>query len=223
MRSLLLAPALLAAVLGLAGCLQEAPPSRGVYLLLNASAPYARGPDMARRVAGVTLARLGPGDAFALARVDAAPGEGRLLAETTLDDRPSLANGQKRALHGKIRDALRRTGPAQSQDLATGVRRGVRWLEGRRAEQKVLLILSDLKGEPPRDGEPVSGSLPLTGLEVVAVNVTKLHRDSVDPQRYLGRLGDWQQWAEEAGGDWRVVNEPARMTGLFSEPARMGP
>ncbi len=55
--------------------------------------------------------------------------------------------------------------------------------------------------------------IPLTvdGFEVVAINVTKLRSDNVDPREYMTRLEDWQRRVESGGGTWRVVNDLDRL------------
>jgi hypothetical protein len=47
----------------------------------------------------------------------------------------------------------------------------------------------------------------LSGIEVVALNVTKLRSDNVDPREYLDRLEAWRQRVEAEGGSWRVIND----------------
>ena len=42
---------------------------------------------------------------------------------------------------------------------------------------------------------------------MIALNVTKLGRDNIDPRKYMKRLDKWQQRVEEGGGDWRVIND----------------
>ena len=55
--------------------------------------------------------------------------------------------------------------------------------------------------------------IPLTvdGFEVVAVNVTKLRADNVDPRKYTNRLEAWQGRVEAGGGTWRVINDLDRL------------
>jgi hypothetical protein len=53
--------------------------------------------------------------------------------------------------------------------------------------------------------------LQLAGFKVVALNVTKLRSDNVDPREYLDRLASWQQRVESGGGSWQVVNDLERL------------
>ncbi|MGD9164505.1 MAG: VWA domain-containing protein, partial [Chromatiales bacterium] len=56
----------------------------------------------------------------------------------------------------------------------------------------------------------------LSGIHVVALNVTKLRTDNIDPRDYLRRLGAWQQRVINGGGDWRVVNDFDRLDTLIA-------
>lgn len=51
--------------------------------------------------------------------------------------------------------------------------------------------------------------------KVLAVNVTKLRSDNVDPQEYLDRLAQWEQRVETGGGDRGMINDLDRMSQLL--------
>ena len=55
----------------------------------------------------------------------------------------------------------------------------------------------------------------LGGFEVIALNVTKLRSDNIDPREYLGRLEEWQGRVEKTGGEWRVINDLDGLEGLL--------
>jgi hypothetical protein len=57
--------------------------------------------------------------------------------------------------------------------------------------------------------------VPVDGFEVVALNVTKLRSDNVDPREYLDRLEAWRQRVEAQGGTWRVINDLDRLETLL--------
>jgi hypothetical protein len=48
-------------------------------------------------------------------------------------------------------------------------------------------------------------------VRVIALNVTKLQPDNVDPREYTGRLDDWRQRVESGGGEWAVINDMERL------------
>ena len=91
MRRLLLSAGL---TLALAGCSGEAAPSsRGVYLLMDTSGTYTKELHNAQAIINAILAKLEPGDSFAVARVDTGSfSEKDIVARVTFDERPSVTN-----------------------------------------------------------------------------------------------------------------------------------
>jgi hypothetical protein len=57
--------------------------------------------------------------------------------------------------------------------------------------------------------------VPLEGFRVIALNVTKLRSDNMDPREYLDRLQAWQGRVEKTGGQWRVINDLDGLEGLL--------
>jgi hypothetical protein len=57
--------------------------------------------------------------------------------------------------------------------------------------------------------------LSLDGFEVVALNVTKLGSDNIDPRDYMQRLEDWKVRVEASGGRWTVINDLDRLDPAF--------
>ncbi|HKL77853.1 MAG TPA: VWA domain-containing protein [Gammaproteobacteria bacterium] len=213
----LLSLALLGAVVVLTGCPQQAPPSRGVYLLMDTSGTYTQELDKAERIISFILAKLNPGDSFAVGRIDTGSfSEKDIIAHATFADRPSVTNQQKREFRRTIQAFVDGVEPASHTDITGGVLQATEWLNEVDPEQKVVLVFSDLKEDLP-EGYVRDVSLELAGFDVVALNVTKLQSDIVDPKQYLGRLEEWQERVEKAGGEWRVINDLDNMTGLFSE------
>ena len=81
--------------------------------------------------------------------------------------------------------------------------------------KKTILIYSDLKEELP-EGYVRDIPFQLEGFDIVALNVTKLRSDNVDPREYMDRLEDWQRRIEEGGGSWRVINDMDRLERIIS-------
>ncbi len=212
----LLALALLTPLLLLAGCPQPAPPERGVFLLIDTSGTYTQELDKAQRIISYILSRMNPGDHFAVARIDTGSfSEKDIVAKATFDDRPSEANSEKRAFRRRIMRFAKNVEPAAYTDITGGILQASEWLTQAGAEQKVILVFSDLKEDVPKGYVRDDITLTLSGFEVVALNVTKLSSDIVDPRKYMGRVDAWKERVEEAGGTWRIINDLDHMTGLF--------
>ena len=84
-------------------CADEGPYTHGVYMLLDTSGTYTKELVQAQRVINYTLSQLNPGDTFAIARVDTGSfSEKDIIHKQTFEDRPSMANQQKRLFQEKI-------------------------------------------------------------------------------------------------------------------------
>ena len=79
----------------------------------------------------------------------------------------------------------------------------------------MVLIFSDLKEDLQKGYLRDDLPLELGGFEVVALNVTKLRSDNLDPREYLQRLDAWRQRVETGGGRWRVINDIDRLERLI--------
>jgi hypothetical protein len=209
MRRLLLSAGL---ALALAGCSGEAAPtSRGVYLLMDTSGTYTKELNNAQAIINAILAKLEPGDSFAVARVDTGSfSEKDIVARVTFDERPSVTNQQKRKFRDQIDGFVKSVQPAAYTDITGGVLQAVEYLNEKNPGRKTILVFSDLE-EDLKDGYIRDIPLTMDGFEVVAVNVTKLRSDNVDPREYMNRLETWQSRVESGGGTWRVINDLDRL------------
>jgi len=200
---------LLAAALA-SGC-AATPPGTGVFLLLDTSGTYAGELGRAQTVINYLLGTLDPGDSFGVARIDGGSfSEKDILFRTTFDERPSVANDQKRQ---HMQTAAQFTDTVQSAahtDITGGVLQAVEWLNEVGPGRKTILIFSDMEEDLP-EGYVRDFPIELAGVEVIALNVTKLRPDNVDPRVYLSRLDQWRQRVESGGGRWTVINDLERL------------
>jgi len=216
MKHLLLSIAALSLI---TACTPDAPinTTKGVYMLLDTSGTYTEELTKAQNIINYTLAKLNPGDTFAVARVDTASfSEKDLIAKATFDDRPSAANRQKRQFKEKIDHFVKDVKPSSYTDITGGILQGVEFLNEAKVGKKTILIFSDLK-EELKKGYVRDIALQMPGYNVVALNVTKLRSDNVDPREYMDRLQMWEQRVEAGEGHWRVVNDMERLEAVILE------
>jgi hypothetical protein len=209
------------AALLVGGCTRSAPHGTGVYLLLDTSGTYRQELVKAEQIINYTLSRLGAGDSFAVARIDTGSfSEKDIIAKVTLDDRPSAANAEKRAFSQSIAAFLANVQPSPYTDITGGLLQAVEFLNEKDPGRKTIFVFSDLK-EDLEKGYVRDIPVPLEGFEVVALNVTKLRSDNIDPREYLGRLEQWRSRVEREHGSWRVINDLDRLEGLLQERAAL--
>ena len=200
----------------LASCSSDTTPrNTGVYMLLDTSGTYNAELIKAEQIIRFTLARLDAKDSFAVARIDTGSfSEKDIIAKTSFDDRPSAINRQKRLFAQQVSEFVETATPAQYTDITGGLLQAVEFLNEKGTGTKTILIFSDLK-EDLEEGYLRDIEVPLEGFDVIALNVTKLRSDNIDPREYLSRLEEWQGRVEKTGGQWRVINDLDGLEGLL--------
>lgn len=194
--------------LTLAGCADNRSHSNGVYLLIDTSGTYAEQITKARKIINYLLANLNAGDSLAVAKVESKSfSEKDIVAKVTFDRRPSQANLEKRAFNLKIEEFAKNIKGSAFTDITGGLIQAAEYLNEANPGNKTIIIFSDLQEELSK--ETVRDfPIKLTGIRIMAVNVTKLNTDNIDPRRYLDRLTWWEKRVRDAGAtDWLVIND----------------
>lgn len=198
-----------------AGCTERHANTDGVYMLVDTSGTYREEIVKAEQIIRYTLARLDAADSFAVARVDTGSfSERDIVAKMTFDDRPSMVNRQKREFAEQVREFVNGASSSQYTDISGGLLQAVEFLNEKNPGSKTVLIFSDLK-EDLEAGYVRDFELELSGFDVIALNVTKLRSDNMDPKEYLARLDQWKSKVEGSGGNWRVINDLDGLEGLL--------
>ncbi len=207
---------LLAILVSIASCSRKnVPNTRAVYMLMDTSGTYTKQLKQAQRIINFILSNLNPGDTFVVARVDTASfSEKNIIDSITFADRPSMANQQKREFKDKITRFVKNVRGSAHTDITGGMLQAIEYLNEVGAGHNLILIFSDLK-EDLKKGYIRNIPLHLKGVSVVALNVTKLRSDNIDPRKYLNRLARWQKKVVSGGGRWKVVNDLARLESIL--------
>lgn len=195
-------------VLLLGSCADPRANTRAVYMLVDTSGTYAEEIGKAKLIINYLLGNLEPGDSIAVARVQSRSfSEKDIIAKVTFDKRPSQANAQKRAFQETIDKFAKGAKGSAHTDITGGLLQAAEFLNETGAGQKTVLIFSDMQEE--LDKKTVRDfPIDLKNIRIVAVNVTKLRTDNIDPRLYMGRLEWWQKRTQEAGAiEWRVIND----------------
>ncbi len=197
-------------------CTQKTNRTQGVYMLLDTSGTYTTELNKAGAIINYLLGTLQPGDTLAVGRIDTGSfSEKDIIAKVTFDERPSLANNQKRAFKKRIDDFIADVKSSSYTDISGGILQAIEYLNEMGAGKKYILIFSDLK-EELASGHVRDVPFRLTGFEVIALNVTKLNEDIRNPQVYMERVSYWQTKTEDGGGSFRLINDLERLDAVFS-------
>ncbi|MCL6415736.1 VWA domain-containing protein [Aestuariirhabdus sp. Z084] len=202
----------------LTGCAETPPDSYAIYLLMDTSGTYTQELEKAQSIVNYLLGTLDSGDSIAVARIDSGSfSEKDIIAKAVLDERPSTANQQKRMFKQQLDSYVHGvTGGSRHTDITGGLIQAAEFLNETGAGERYILIFSDLE-EDLQSGHVRDFPIELEGIRVVALNVTKLRTDNIDPRDYLNRLKDWEKRVVEGGGYWQVMNDLERLDRLIAE------
>ena len=210
---------MLGALLLLVACGPKTNHNQAVYVLIDTSGTYTKEMNKAQAVVNYLLGTINPGDTLAVARVKSRSfSEKEIVAKVSLGKDPVGANAQKKAFSEQFAafaKAEQQTKGSAYTDITGGLIQGAEYLNETGAGRKTIIIFSDMQEE--LDYKTVRDiPIKLTGIRVVALNVTKLGTDNVDPRRYLDRLAWWEKRARTAGAtDWKVVNDMEHLDRIF--------
>ena len=208
-------------LLFIVACGPQTSHNQAVYMLIDTSGTYAKETGKAQQVVNYLLGTLNPGDALAVGRVKSRSfSEKDIVAKVSLGKDPLAANSQKRAFSEQIANFTKTTKDAKGSrytDITGGMLQAAEFLNESQAGRKTIVIFSDMQEE--LDYKTVRDfPIRLDGIHVVALNVTKLETDNVDPRRYIDRLEWWERRARTAGAsDWKVVNDMEHLDRIFKK------
>ena len=201
----------------LTGCADTKKHSKGVYMLIDASGTYALELKKAQSILNYLLGILQPMDTLAVARIDTGSfNEKDIIAKVTFYQRPSVANNQKRAFQIKFDEFISNVKSSRYTDISGGILQAIEYLNEADPGKKYILIFSDFE-EKFKKGHVRDVPFHVAGFDVIALNVTKLRADILDPIKYMKRVVRWRNKIESGNGQWRVVNGLKRLDNIFAE------
>ena len=193
------------------GCADTTSHATGVYMLLDTSGTYTEEMKKGQAIINYLLGTLQPGDSLAVARIDSGSfSEKDIIANMTFDTRPSVSNRQKLKFRSEVDANVQQVKGSPYTDISGGMLQAVEYLNETRSGKKYILIFSDMQEDLPK-GYVRDIPFELRGFKVVALNVTKLRSDNVNPREYLDRLEEWRAKVENGGGHWKVINDLERL------------
>jgi hypothetical protein len=210
--------ALLLAAL-LVGCTDGSQYRQAVAVLVDVSGTYAdQKAEVARIVKREVLPSLVPGDTLLLVRIDSQSyDKENVISLTTLDPRPSQANAQKLAIANQLDAFARSDARSEYTDIPGALMLAAEYLREIPAGSRVILVFSDMREDLPEGSKRELAAAEFADIQVVAMNVKRLHSDGVDPARFRGRLDRWEQTVVAHGAaGWRAILDAAQLGGYLA-------
>lgn len=208
---------LIIATIFVMGCADTKSRSTGVYMLIDTSGTYTKQLVHAQKIINYLLATLNAGDSLAIARIDSGSfSEKDIVAKMTFDQRPSAANKQKLIFKKKVDSFVQKAKGSHHTDISGGIIQAAEYLTEIGTGKKYILIFSDLE-EDLAKGQIRDFPFQLDGIKVVALNVTKLRSDNIDPRKYKKRVEQWKKKIIDGGGSWKRINDLERIKKILED------
>ena len=197
----------LAAGLIVAGCTADTNHSNGVYVLIDAGENHSLDPGYARQVILYLLQTLTPADTLAAASIGSAGFSDKdIIAAITFDQRPSIANSQKRVFRERFERFLQEKTNIPHADLSGGILQAIETLNQSAPDRKTILVVSDLK-KGSNHTAARGASFQISGFTVVVLKTDNWQIDSRDTNPQLLRAENLCRKVEGGGGRCRIIDD----------------
>jgi hypothetical protein len=165
------------------------------------------------------LPQMVPGDSLFFVQIDSnSYAEENLVTKLTLDYRPTQANSQKLAI-SKTLDKFGK-GKARSKltDISGAMMLCSDFLKATKSGTQVMFIFSDMKEELPNGVKRNFEDDEFKGIDIAAMNVIKLTKDSANPEVYRKRLKKWNKRIMSSGANsWSTLLDATKIQEFIDE------
>jgi hypothetical protein len=154
-----------------------------------------------------------PGDSLFFVKIDSnSYAEENLVTKLTLDYRPTKANSQKMAVAKKLDDFSKGNAKSRLTDISGALMLCSDYLKAAQSGTKVMFVFSDMKEELPAGVVRKFTDDEFEGIDIVAMNVIKLSKDSANPEVYRTRLSAWDKQITNAGArSWNTLIDATKI------------
>ena len=205
---------LLSGILMLAGCSDNKSYETAICALADVSGTYAQEKgSMVQIIKTGLIPKMVPGDGFYFIAIDSnSYAEDNLITKVTLDYRPSEVVKQKMAFSKTLDQFAADDLKSDYTDISGAMMLCADYLKASKAGYRLMFVFSDMKEELPSGLTRVFEADEFSGIDIAAMNVIKLDKDSANPQIYRDRLKDWNKKLNEAGAkSWTNLMDAAKI------------
>jgi hypothetical protein len=148
-----------------------------------------------------------PGDSMFFVMIDSnSYSEDNLVTKLTLDYRPTTANNQKLAVARQLDDFSKGNARSNKTDISGALMLCSDYLKATGSGTKVMFVFSDMNEELPAGVVRKFAEDEFQGIDLVAMNIIKLNKDSANPEVYRKRLDTWHQRTTTSGArSWSTL------------------
>ncbi len=159
------------------------------------------------------LPKMIPGDSLFFVKIDSnSYSEENLVTKLTLDYRPTKANNQKLILSKKLDKFGKGKAKSRMTDISGAMMLCSDYLKATRSGTQVIFIFSDMREELPAGVVRKFADDEFAGIDIAAMNVIKLKKDSANPEVYRKRMRIWDQLFTSSGANsWTTLLDATKI------------
>lgn len=160
-----------------------------------------------------------PGDSLFFVKIDSnSYAEENLVTKLTLDYRPTKANSQKLAVAKVLDDYGKGNAKSRLTDISGALMLCSDYLKSTQSGTQVMFVFSDMKEELPSGVVRKFAADEFDGIDIVAMNVIKLNKDSSNPEVYRKRLKNWNKRIIDSGArSWNTLIDATKIQEFIYE------
>jgi len=197
-----------------AGCTDSKQYETSYCSLIDISGTYAaEKSSVVNTVKAGIVPQMIPGDSLFFVKIDSnSYSEDNLVTKLTLDYRPTRANSQKLAVAHKLDEFGRGNARSNLTDISGALMLCSDYLKATQSGTKVMFVFSDMNEELPSGVVRKFADDEFDGIDIVAMNIIKLNKDSINPEVYRKRLEQWHQRAAASGArSWSTLIDATKI------------
>jgi len=159
------------------------------------------------------LPKMIPGDSLFFVKIDSnSYSEENLVTKLTLDYRPTKANNQKLILSKKLDKFGKGKAKSRMTDISGAMMLCSDYLKATRSGTQVIFIFSDMREELPAGVVRKFADDEFAGIDIAAMNVIKLKKDSANPEVYRKRMRKWDHLFTSSGANsWTTLLDATKI------------
>ncbi len=201
-------------ILGTAACTDSKLYETSYCALVDTSGTYAaeKG-NVVKIVKAGVVPEMVPGDSLFFVKIDSnSYAEENLVTKLTLDYRPTKANGQKAALAKTLDKFAGGNARSKLTDISGALMLCSDYLKATQSGTQIMFVFSDMKEELPKGVVRKFESDEFDGINIAAMNVIKLNKDSSNPEVYRSRLKKWDKRLVGSGAEsWDTLIDASKI------------
>lgn len=204
------------AALLIGGCGLVTSTNKSVFVLVDVSGTYANNLDDAILSTRLLTSKLQTNDWIGFAQISSCSfSDDGLIVRERLPSVPSQSASAKTRVFSRLNEYRDGVSATNYTDIKGALIYAANELNNSGEGAKFIVVYSDMVEDVSPDCQTQNLKIDLSGITVVASNVTKLKSDESDPQAYFERLKVWENFVENSGGDWVLTSSTDQISELI--------